>query len=275
MIEPSDFVASFAANFVSNFVSNEGATAGFDSALPAVAANAQAHSSSTRSSVTSRVILDASNIRKSYSIGGESRPVLDGVNFQARAGESVFLSGPSGSGKSTLLSILGCLLECDSGQVTIEGRRVDNLSTSERTLIRRDMIGFVFQRFQLIQALTAEDNVAVPLSLQGSSLSEARDRAGDLLNRVGLDLHRKHLPRNMSPGQCQRVALARAIITEPKLILADEPTAALDGKSGQEIMDLLQGLIASSDAATVVVTHDPRILHYADRVCEIENGQFK
>lgn len=221
------------------------------------------------------VVIEAVGIRKSYSIGGESRPVLDNVDFYARAGESVFLSGPSGSGKSTLLSILGCLLECDAGQVTIAGQRVDNLKTAERTLIRREHIGFVFQRFQLIQALTAEDNVAVPLTLRGLTLSEARDRAGELLNRVGLQSHRQQLPGKMSPGQCQRVALARAIITEPKLLLADEPTAALDSKSGIEIMELLQELIASSDTATVVVTHDPRILHYADRVCVIENGRFQ
>ena len=221
------------------------------------------------------VILEAVAVRKSYTIGGESRRVLDDVNFHVHSGESVFLSGPSGSGKSTLLSILGCLLECDAGQVSIAGRRVNNLPTSEQALVRRDLIGFVFQRFQLIQALTAEDNVAVPLTLQGVPLAEARKQASHLLGRVGLKLHRRHLPGNMSPGQCQRVALARAIITKPKLILADEPTAALDSDSGREVMELLQELIASSDAATVVVTHDPRILNYADRVCEIENGQFK
>lgn len=220
-------------------------------------------------------ILTANSVRKSYSIGGEKRWVLDGVDFHARSGECVFLSGPSGSGKSTLLSIMGCLLECDSGEVRIAGTRVDNLSVQRRTLVRRDLIGFVFQRFQLIRGLSAEDNVAVPLTLQGVSLSDARDRAGDLLNRVGLEMHRKQLPTAMSPGQCQRVALSRALITAPKLLLADEPTAALDGKSGIEVMELLRELVSVTDSATVVVTHDPRILKYADRVCEIENGQFK
>jgi putative ABC transport system ATP-binding protein len=149
------------------------------------------------------------------------------------------------------------------------------LSVAERTRVRRDSIGFVFQRFQLIRGLSAEDHVAIPLTLQGMSLGEARDRAGELLGRVGLELHRKQLPTAMSPGQCQRVALARAVITSPKLLLADEPTAALDGKSGMEVMELLKELVASTDSATIVVTHDPRILKYADRVCQIENGQFK
>lgn len=220
-------------------------------------------------------VLAATQIRKSYTIGGEQRWVLDGVDFFTRSGECVFLSGPSGSGKSTLLSIMGCLLECDSGQVEIAGRRVDDLSVQERTRVRRDLIGFVFQRFQLIRGLSAEDNVAVPLTLQGVSLADAREQAGELLQRVGLALHRRQLPTAMSPGQCQRVALARALITSPKLLLADEPTAALDGKSGIEVMELLRELVSTTDSATVVVTHDPRILKYADRVCEIENGQFK
>ena len=220
-------------------------------------------------------ILVANQIRKSYTIGGEQQSVLDGVDFHACSGECVFLSGPSGSGKSTLLSIMGCLLECDSGEITIGDQRVDRLSVAERTKVRRDQIGFVFQRFQLIRGLSAEDNVAVPLTLQGESLSDARNQAGELLKRVGLELHRHHLPTAMSPGQCQRVALARAVITAPKLLLADEPTAALDGKSGQEVMELLKELVAMTDSATVVVTHDPRIMGYADRVCEIENGRFK
>lgn len=225
--------------------------------------------------VRSPKILSAAAVRKSYEIGGEKRWVIDDVDFHARSGECVFLSGPSGSGKSTLLSILGCLLECDAGEVHIAGRRVDTLGVAERTQVRRQLIGFVFQRFQLIRGLSAEDNVAVPLTLQGMSLSDARDRSGELLGRVGLDLHRKQLPTAMSPGQCQRVALARAVITSPKLLLADEPTAALDGKSGIETMELLKELIASTDSATVVVTHDPRILKYADRVCELENGRLK
>ncbi len=233
------------------------------------------NSSSTRPATVPSSILAATNIRKSYFIGGERRWVLDGVDFFAAAGECVFLSGPSGSGKSTLLSILGCLLESDSGELIISNRRVDQLAVAQRTLIRREYIGFVFQRFQLIRGLSAEDNVSVPLTLQGMSLAEARDRSGQLLERVGLGSHRKHMPTSMSPGQCQRVALARAVITSPKIVLADEPTAALDSKSGAEVMELLKELVSASGSATVVVTHDPRIHKYADRICEIENGRFQ
>ena len=248
---------------------------GFNPVVPSLTRKNEPALTPTRRDSAPKIILRATGVTKSYEIGNENRRVLDDVSFQACSGESVFLSGPSGSGKSTLLSILGCLLECDAGEVSIAGTRVDNLTTAARTLVRRNLIGFVFQRFQLIRALSAEDNVAVPLTLQGVQLSEARERAGQLLERVGLKLHRRQLPGNMSPGQCQRVALARAIITEPKLILADEPTAALDGKSGMEVMELLQELVAESEGATVVVTHDPRILKYANRVCEIENGRFK
>lgn len=254
---------------------NHFASPAVDPSLPIVTPPAQPTLSPVRHQAAPPLILAVEGVQKSYSIGGENRKVLDNVSFQACSGESVFLSGPSGSGKSTLLSIMGCLLECDAGRVEIAGQRVDQLSIAERTRIRRDLIGFVFQRFQLIQAISAEDNVALPLTLQGTPLPQAREMAGNLLGRVGLNLHRQQLPGAMSPGQCQRVALARAIITKPKLILADEPTAALDGKSGMEVMELLKELISESDAATVVVTHDPRILKYADRVCEIENGRFK
>jgi putative ABC transport system ATP-binding protein len=220
-------------------------------------------------------VVSATQVRKSYFVGGERRWVLDGVDFVAEEGECVFLCGPSGSGKSTLLSILGCLLECDSGEISIAGRRVDNLSVSDRSQVRRKYVGFVFQRFQLIRGLSAEDNVAIPLALQGATLAEARQRASDMLKRVGLEQHRKHVPTAMSPGQCQRVSLARALMTSPRLLLADEPTAALDSKAGVEVMELLKELVDTTHSTTVVVTHDPRILRYADRVCEIENGRFR
>ena len=223
----------------------------------------------------SEYAIEATGIHKSYDIGGERRSVLRDISFAAKVGECVFLSGPSGSGKSTLLSILGCLLEPDEGRISIGGRRVDRLSIAQRTLVRRSRIGFVFQRFQLISGISAEDNVAVPLTLQGISLRKARELSGRLLNHVGLGLHRQAMPTRMSPGQCQRVALARAVIARPKLVLADEPTAALDGKSGAEVMELLKQLVQSAGASAVVVTHDPRIHRYADRVCEIENGVIR
>ncbi|MCA9137086.1 MAG: ABC transporter ATP-binding protein [Planctomycetales bacterium] len=221
------------------------------------------------------IALQAKSIAKSYVIGGQSRPVLDGIDFHVDIGECVFLAGPSGSGKTTLLSILGLLLTSDSGELFLRDRRVDGLSEVERTMIRRERIGFVFQRFQLINGLTAEDNVSIPLTMDGVPMREARERAGALLSRMGLAEHRQALPSSMSPGQCQRVALARAVIGQPELILADEPTAALDGKSGKAVMELLRELTTEFSSSTVVVTHDPRIYDYADRICEMENGRFK
>lgn len=223
----------------------------------------------------SRFALQAKSIKKSYVIGGQSRPVLDGIDFHLKSGECVFLAGPSGSGKTTLLSILGLLLTSDSGEILLHGRKVDGLGEVERTLIRREQIGFVFQKFQLINGLSAEDNVAIPLAMDGIPLDDARDRAGMLLSRIGLADHRNALPNSMSPGQCQRVALARAVIGEPELILADEPTAALDGNSGKAVMELLRELTTEFATSTVVVTHDLRIYEYADRICEMENGRFK
>ena len=219
--------------------------------------------------------LTARSIVKSYVIGGKARPVLDGIDFQLRPGECVFLAGPSGSGKTTLLSILGLLLTSDSGQLYLRERRVDGLNEVERTMVRRERIGFVFQRFQLIDGLSAEDNVAIPLAMDGIALRDAREQASAILGRMGLQDHRLALPTSMSPGQCQRVALARAVIAQPELILADEPTAALDGKSGKAVMELLRELTNEFATSTVVVTHDPRIYEYADRICEMENGRFK
>lgn len=221
------------------------------------------------------MVLDARGITKSYEIGGRERPVLDGIDFQVARGECVFLAGPSGSGKTTLLSILGLLLTSDGGELHLRGRRVDGLNETERTLIRREHIGFVFQRFQLIHGLTAQDNVAIPLAMDGLPLKQARVRADEMLHRMGLGDHRDALPTSMSPGQCQRVALARAVIGQPGVILADEPTAALDGKSGKAVMELLRELTQEFDSSTVVVTHDPRIYEYADRICEMENGRFQ
>lgn len=221
---------------------------------------------------TANAALRATEVKKSFRSGATSRLILDEVDFHANAGEIVFLCGPSGSGKSTLLSIMGCLLECDSGEVWIDHERVDHLNEQQKTLVRRNKIGFVFQKFQLIGALNAIDNVAVPLTQQGMPLADAQDAARQLLVRVGLEEQRHQLPATMSPGQCQRVAMARAVVAKPKLLFADEPTAALDGQSGAQVMTLLRELATETGAATVVVTHDPRIDEFADRICHIENG---
>lgn len=220
-------------------------------------------------------ILAARQIVKSYSIGNHERRVLDQVDFSLRPAECVFLMGPSGSGKTTLLSILGMLLSPNSGELYFGGLRVDQISPDQRTEIRRKCIGFVFQRFQLIDALDALDNVAIPVTLSGTSLNEARTQAAELLCRVGLESHLNALPGSMSPGQCQRVAMARAVIHRPPLVLADEPTAALDGKSGEAVMQLLRELTQERGLSTVVVTHDHRMEKFADRICRLDNGRFQ
>ena len=217
----------------------------------------------------------ASDLHKSYRRGATVTPVLRGADFRVEVGEAVFLIGPSGSGKSTLLSILGCLLTPDSGMLEILGHAVETLSAREATELRLRSIGFVFQRFQLIEGLSALDNVCIPLKLAGWTARKARRRAAELLERVGLADHLRARPGRMSAGQCQRVAIARALALKPQLILADEPTASLDAESGQEIMTLFQSLIRDHQVTTVVVTHDPRIFSYADRICEVADGRVR
>lgn len=216
----------------------------------------------------------ACDVYKNYSSGGATTPVLQGIDLEIMAGECVFLVGPSGSGKTTLLSILGCLLTPDRGRVSIAGRELSGMSDLERALLRRDRIGFVFQRFHLIRGLTAAHNVAVPLTLAGVAHQQARSRALDLLGAVGLSEKAQSHVNKLSTGQCQRVALARALAGDPDLILADEPTASLDGATGQEAMQLLRKLTSESGKTAVVVTHDARIYHFADRILQLEGGRI-
>ena len=195
-----------------------------------------------------------------------------GVTMLIERGECVFLVGPSGCGKSTLLSVLGCILTPDEGEVQLFGQDVRRLVPAARTRLRRERIGFVFQRFHLIRGLTAFDNVLVPLRLQGWGLRKARARVLELLEAVGLADKAGVSPKNLSAGQCQRVAFARALVADPDLILADEPTASLDDQSGQEAMNLLRTLIKDQHKTAVVVTHDTRIFRYADRIYAMHDG---
>jgi len=214
-------------------------------------------------------------LHKAYARGGVRTPVLCGIDMVAEPGECIFLAGPSGSGKSTLLSILGSILTPDRGQVRILGQDLGRLDASGRSRLRRDQLGFVFQKFQLIRGLNAVENVCVPLTLRGIAIKDAQPRAMHLLEAVGLaDKARQH-PAKMSTGQCQRVALARALIGDPQLILADEPTASLDAHSGREVMRLLYQLTAQRGKTAVVVTHDTRIFEFADRVLQLEGGRIR
>jgi putative ABC transport system ATP-binding protein len=206
--------------------------------------------------------------------GAPGATVLSGVDLTVEHGECAFLAGPSGSGKTTLLSILGCILAADEGRVELFGQDLAGLGPHERTLLRRDRIGFVFQRFHLIRGLTALENVCVPMTLRGVAARAARRRATALLEAVGLAEKNDAHPRNLSAGQCQRVAIARALVNDPDMVLADEPTASLDAKNGQEVMRLIQRLVTQEGKAAVVVTHDPRIFSFADRIHWLENGQI-
>jgi putative ABC transport system ATP-binding protein len=220
-----------------------------------------------------RVAVRVENVHKAYRCGNTSTPVLNGVDLAVDRGECVYLAGPSGSGKTTLLSILGCILSADKGQINILDQNISRLSRRGRTTLRREHLGFVFQRFHLIRGLNVIDNICVPLTLRGASPKAAQQRAESLLDAVGLAHKANTHPRNLSAGQCQRVALARALVGNPDLILADEPTASLDAANGQEVMKLLRHLTTEEGRAVVLVTHDHRIFNFADRILWLENGR--
>jgi putative ABC transport system ATP-binding protein len=195
------------------------------------------------------------------------------VDLEVAPGEVLMLLGPSGSGKTTLLSIMGCILRATSGSVRIEGREVAQLPESMLPRVRLEHFGFVFQGFNLFPALTAVENVELALDLRGVRGRLARKRAEEALTRVGLAGKAAVLPANLSGGQKQRVAIARALVGDPAILLADEPTAALDSDSGRVVMELLCILARERGRAVVLVTHDARTFRYADRIVEIEDGR--
>jgi putative ABC transport system ATP-binding protein len=192
--------------------------------------------------------------------------------MEASCGETVFLVGPSGSGKTTFLSILGCILTPDRGSLHVLGQEVAGMTVKQLTAFRRDNLGFIFQTFNLFPTLSAQDNVALALTMRGVSLRSATQRAGELINQVGLWHRRNARPSQMSGGECQRVAVARALADDPALVFADEPTASLDAENGQAVMQLLTRLVHERGVTLVVVTHDNRIFPYADRVLRLEDG---
>lgn len=219
-------------------------------------------------------IIQASNVCKSYGTGATAIQVLSRVELTILEGECVFLAGPSGSGKTTLLSILGCVLSADTGSVRILGDEVTKFTADDQAWFRRERIGFVFQRLHLIDALTAEENVCVPLRLMRWGKQAAQSRARELLSRVGLSNKYTSRVTQLSMGQRQRVAFARALAADPPLILADEPTASLDAEAGQNAMQLLKDLCAALGKTAIVVTHDPRIYPFADRILHMANGRL-
>ena len=213
-------------------------------------------------------------LTKRYGEGENAFLALKGIDLDVPEGELLFVTGPSGSGKTTLLSILGCVLTPTAGTATILGFDVANQRESRLAAFRRKSIGFVFQGHNLIASQDAVGNVRLPLMLDGVPAAEANKRAIAELEAVGLGEKLDRLPGDLSGGQRQRVAVARATVGKPRLILADEPTASLDAQSGQAVMELLTSLARERNTTVLVVTHDNRIFHYADRVVAIEDGQL-
>ena len=219
------------------------------------------------------MILDLQNINKSYGEGKLEVPVLFDIDLQVEAGEYVAIMGPSGSGKSTLMNIIGCLDTADSGTYLLDGTPIEDYTENQLARIRNRKIGFVFQSFNLISKLTAEENVELPLIYQKVPRAERKERVEKALARVDLQRRAKHLPTELSGGQQQRVAIARAIVTRPSLILADEPTGNLDSKTTVEIMDIFHELHDAGNTI-VLITHDDDVARQASRIVRIKDGQL-
>jgi putative ABC transport system ATP-binding protein len=219
-------------------------------------------------------VLQASDLRKHYKLGELTVEALAGVNFTVERGEFIAIMGPSGSGKSTLLHLLGGLDTPSVGEVTLADHQLSKLNEYQATLARRHNVGFVFQFFNLLPTLTAEENVLLPLIIDGKNPDKFKERLDNLLELVGLTERRTHRPDQLSGGEQQRVSIARALITEPAILLADEPTGNLDTKTGTAIMELLQRSCRELNQTVIVVTHDPRAASYAQRVIFLRDGQI-
>ncbi len=219
-------------------------------------------------------ILETQKVSKHYQMGEVTVNALAGVDFTVQEGEFVAIMGPSGSGKSTLLHLLGGLDGPSDGEVTLAGKPLSKLNDREITLIRRRNVGFIFQFFNLLPTLTAEENVALPLLIDGQNIKDYEEKIARLLELVGLSDRRHHKPDQLSGGQQQRVAIARAFANDPAIVLADEPTGNLDSKTGEEILKLLRRSCDELGQTIVVVTHDAKAASFADRVVFLMDGQI-
>ncbi len=220
-------------------------------------------------------VVRTENLVKDYALNGIVVNALRGVGLSFEAGEFAAVAGPSGSGKSTFLHLVGCLDEPTSGRIEIDGVDTASRTRTELALLRRARIGFIFQAYNLIPVLTALENVSLPLTLLGTEGREARELAGRALEEVGLGGMGKRRPKEMSGGQQQRVAIARALVKKPALILADEPTANLDSRTGKEILELMLGLNASAGTTFIFSTHDRMVMDYARRLVLLHDGQVE
>ena len=220
-------------------------------------------------------ILEAQDVCKQYKMSQQiTVNALSHVDLRVERGEFVAIMGPSGSGKSTLLHLLGGMDRPSSGEIILDGQRMSTLGERDLTLLRRRKVGFIFQFFNLIPTLDAEENVLLPVLIDGKDKKRYMSRLDEFLNLVGLDGRRRHRPSQLSGGEQQRVSIARALIAEPSIILADEPTGNLDSAMGLEIIQLLKRLSTNYQQAIVTVTHDPRVGDHAHRVVHLRDGQL-
>ena len=221
-----------------------------------------------------REIICVNNLYKLYRIGDSSVRALDGVSFSIREGEFCAIVGTSGSGKSTLLNMLAGLEKPSRGEVVISGQHIEKLKEDELVRFRRENVGFILQSFHLLGTMSALENVALPLTFRGEARKTRLKKANRMLELVSLEKHKMHMPNQMSGGQQQRVGVARALVTDPKIIFADEPTGNLDSHTSEEVMRLMQKIVREQKRTLVMVTHDPHEAEYADRVLHILDGKI-
>lgn len=215
------------------------------------------------------------NVKKDYYLGNIPVQALKGVSFSVEPGEFTVIAGPSGSGKTTVLNLIGCVDTATTGDVIIAGKKTSSLSDHELTSLRLNTLGFIFQSFNLIPVLDVYDNIEFPLLLKKDlSSKERKERVQYFIERVGLTKHVKHRPSELSGGQRQRVAIARALVTKPQIVLADEPTANLDSKTGQSIIDLMKEINSSHKTTFIFSTHDHSIMNQAKRIIQLQDGMI-
>ncbi|MBM6736888.1 MULTISPECIES: ABC transporter ATP-binding protein [Clostridia] len=219
-------------------------------------------------------VIRVRNLYKLYHLGEETVRALDGVDFEIQKGEFCAIVGTSGSGKSTLLNMLAGLEKPTKGEVVISGCHLERMNEEQLVSFRRRRVGFIFQAYQLIASMDAEENVALPLSFRGMKKRERTLRARRMLDRVMLGKYRKHFPNQMSGGQQQRVGVARALVSDPEIIFADEPTGNLDSRTSREIMSLMQKVVREQGCTLVMVTHDPQLASWADRIIKVIDGKI-
>ncbi len=221
---------------------------------------------------TAQAAVRIRGLKKHFGTGEQRVEALRGIDWEVYAGEMTLIVGPSGCGKTTLLSVIAGILDCNEGQVAIFGHELTTMRDNQRTRFRARNIGFVFQQYNLLPALSAAENAAIPLVIAGWSKTRAVNRARDVLAALGMGNKHDRLPNELSGGQMQRVAIARALVHEPRLLVCDEPTAALDHETGLTVMELVRNAAVQPDRAVVVVTHDNRVFDFGDRIAHMDDG---